>query len=101
MAKNYLGVYNYEKGNLKGAVHHFKDATKNYTCERALANLAQCFEVGVEGEAEQDHQQAIRLYEKSASMGFFPAIVGLAKLLYKKGKEEENEEFAENYFFKC
>lgn len=47
---NYLGAYyfNHTKEYAK-AVFNFRKAAEKGTCERALNNLAMCFEIGVEG----------------------------------------------------
>jgi len=64
-----------------------------------------CYEMGIEGEAEKDYDKALQLYEKSAKMEFLPAMMRLANLLFKIGKEEKFlngvEVDQQEYFHQC
>lgn len=84
LARNLLGSYYFNHTReFDKAVKLFRLACeKKGNNERALNNLGVCFEQGV-GDAVQDYQQAMKLYEESADLGYDQAMVNLAYLYFK------------------
>ena len=59
-----------------------------------------CFERGYAG-CEQNREKAMQLYEKSAKLGYCPAMVNRAYLHYKIANESQCEFDKGDNFFEC
>ena len=81
---NFLGAYqfNHLPASRDYGVSLFRKAAESGNCPRALNNLAICFERGF-ADCEQNVEKAMQLYDKSAKLGFCPAMVNRAYLHYK------------------
>ncbi|CDW82127.1 sel1 domain protein repeat-containing protein [Stylonychia lemnae] len=103
LAMNYLGSYYFNHSqDYDKAVQFFRQASESGKCERALNNLAICFEQGI-GDAVQDYYQALKLYEQSAILGYDQALINQAFLYYKVALSGHNlgDMDSSELYFQC
>ena len=65
-----------------------------------MNNLALCFEKGY-GDCQQDFQKALQLYEKSAKLGYCPAMVNRGHLHFKMAELADTEFDKSDHYFDC
>ena len=99
---NFLGVlqFNSQSTNREQSVALIRKAAESGNNARALNNLSICFEHGYAG-CEQNVEKALQLYEKSAKLGFAPAMVNRAYLHFKVAQQSECEFEKSDNFFDC
>ena len=86
--------------NRDSSANLFRKAAQSGNNARAMNNLGICFERGY-ADCEQNREKAMQLYEKSAKLGYCPAMVNRAYLHYKIASETECEYDKSDHYFEC
>ncbi len=100
LAKNFVGLYQYNRGNYKPAVELFK-RSKELGCARAANNLGMCYEQGLG--TERDLDRALECYQEAAEKGHASGMYNLAYLYLRKAKStKQTAQFAKAaYWFRA